>query len=39
MEWHLTKEAAERVSNSHLLSVFEQDESDITEEDTAYLEW
>lgn len=39
MEWHLTKEAADRVSNSHLLSVFEQDESDITEEDIAYLEW
>lgn len=39
MGWNLTKEAAERVRNSHLLSVFEQDESEITDEDYAYLEW
>ena len=39
MKWHLTKEAAERVQISHFLSVFEQDESDVTEEDITYLEW
>ena len=39
MKWNLTKEAVERVQISHLLSVFEQDESDRTEEDRVYLEW
>lgn len=39
MRWNLTREAAERVRNSHLLSIFEEDESEITEEDTEYLEW
>ena len=39
MGWHLTKEAAARVRNSHLLSVFEQDEGNSTEEDMTYLEW
>ena len=39
MEWNLTKEAAERVRNSHLLSVYEQNGSEFTEEDYQYLEW
>ena len=39
MRWSLTKEAAERVRNSHLLSVYEQDVSEFTEEDYQYLEW
>ena len=39
MKWYLTKEAAERVQISRLLSVFEQDESDSTEEDRDYLDW
>lgn len=39
MGWNLTKEAAERISNSHLLSILDQDVSEISEEDTKYLEW
>lgn len=39
MEWNLTKEAVERVSNSQLLSVYVQDVSEFTEEDYEYLEW
>ena len=39
MGWNLTKEVVQRVSNSQLLSVYEQDVSEFTEEDYEYLEW
>ena len=34
MGWNITREAVERDRNSHLVSVFDQDESESTEEDT-----
>ena len=37
--WNLTKEAGERFSNSHLLSVYAYDDNEFSEEEQVYLDW